>query len=154
MPSTSRRSLRRTRLAVIKGLYDACGWIDAVAYRPVVMKLTGSIPRWWHCQLGQLSVRLDDRWGTGYFSSPDAPCVTRGFCEACRRRSAWLVTGGLDLEDDPDPDDYLDTHAVALCGWCHPVWPAAPRTKEDIEEALREAGATSIGWRWRWSLDR
>jgi hypothetical protein len=31
-------------------------WIDEVAYRPAVVKVTMPLPRWWRCDLARLSM--------------------------------------------------------------------------------------------------
>jgi hypothetical protein len=66
---------------VVAGLDRADQILDEVLYRPAVVKLTESLPRWWLCDLSKLSIRLDERWSTGYWNSeswaPGPPC------EAC-----------------------------------------------------------------------
>ena len=56
-----------TRHLILKALNTACTWIDEVAYRPAVVKLTLPLPRWWNCQLADLAWHLDRRWKTGYY---------------------------------------------------------------------------------------
>jgi hypothetical protein len=134
-------------------LNTTCVWVDDIAYRPAVLKLTRALPTWWHCQLAHLSMRLDDRWGTGYWDSEGAPAAPDGLCEACGRRAAYFVVGGSEEhpgEAPVDGLDYLDANEVQICGWCQPVFPEPPRTKEGVERALVEAGERSIAWRWRW----
>lgn len=140
----------------MRALNNACTAVDAVAYRPAAVKLTLPLPRWWSCQLARLSMRLDERWATGYWSSADGPAVPGGRCDACTRRPAWLVVGGRWDEDDPDhPFAYehpaLDARAVHLCGWCRlePDAGEPIRDSADLERALARARARSIAWHWR-----
>src|SRR4051794_33226606 len=101
---------------VIGALNAACTAVDAVAYRPVVVRLTLPLPRWWRCDLARLSMRLDDRWSTGYWSSDAAPAAPDGLCDACQRRAAWLVVGGRDEGAEADGDAFfLADHPVHLC---------------------------------------
>jgi hypothetical protein len=130
----------------------ACTAVDAVAYRPAVVRLTRRLPVWWHCQLAHASMALDDRWGTGYWESDSAPPVPEGLCEACGRRAAWLTVGGTHDEDDEEDGngDFLDDHLVNLCGWCQLDLSRRPRNRTELDAILAEAGERSIGWRWRW----
>ena len=80
--------------AIVRGLNDACWAVDEIAYRPVVVRLTLWLPRWWRCDLARLSMYLDDRWGLDWWRSDDAPPAPSGVCAACKRRAAWLVLGG------------------------------------------------------------
>jgi len=64
---------------IVSLLNLACTAIDAVAYRPVVVRLTRRLPRWWRCDLTRLSMFLDDRWNTGYWSGEDAPAAPAAF---------------------------------------------------------------------------
>jgi hypothetical protein len=141
------------RTLIVQALNTACTLVDGVACRPAVVRLTRPLPRWWNCELAHLSMRLDDRWGTGYWSSPYAPPAPAGRCEACRRRAAWLVVGGPlepELLEGEEDDLYLATHKVELCSWCRLADDAPIRTATDLERALRRAGDASIGWFWRW----
>jgi len=61
------------KLRVVRALNGLCTWVDEVAYRPVVVKITRWLPRWWCCQLAHLSMKLDKRWDTGYWKSANAP---------------------------------------------------------------------------------
>lgn len=149
MSAVGSKNLKR---AVVRGLNRACTWVDDVAYRPVVVRLTARLPRAWNCQLAHLSMALDDRWGTGYWQSELAPAAPNGPCAACRRRAAWLVVGGADPEDGESRGgslSYLDRHPVELCGWCRLDTSLPVHTREEVERMLAEAGARSIGWRWR-----
>src|SRR5688572_22981362 len=76
--------------------------IDALAYRPAVVKAFRWLPWWWSCGPAKLSVALDQRWRTGYWTDGWAPV---GACAACERREAWYVIDGPSGE-------------VPLCGWC------------------------------------
>jgi len=140
------------RYRLVRALNSACTVVDDVAYRPAVVRLTLRLPRWWHCELADLSMRLDDRWETGYWSGELAPAAPEGVCDVCHRRAAWLVVGGPD-EDDPDaeyPDDhYLFEHPLHICSWCH-VDLGPIRSAADLERAVARARSRSIAWRWRW----
>ena len=105
--------------------------IDALVYRPAVVKALAWSPLWWSCGLAKLSVHLDNRWGTGCWA--DGP-VPSGTCAACDRRAAHLVIDGPDGE-------------VPLCGWCRVE--GCTLTPEDFERALAAAAARSVSWRWR-----
>lgn len=141
----------RLRYSIVSGLNGACCIVDNVAYRPAVVLLTRALPRWWRCELGRLSMRLDDRWATGFWTGPEAPCPTGGLCRACGRRAAWLVVGWQPEFDEgpPDPDWYLGSNPVELCGWCslggEPI-----DGDEDLQRALAAARSHSVSWRWRW----
>lgn len=134
------------QLRVVIALGWACTLIDWLAYRPAVVKLGTYVPRWWCCDLARLSMRLDDRWATGYWESPNAPPAPLSPCDACGRRGGWLVVGGSD--EGKCSHDYLAQHPVVLCGWCRPEFPEAPRTRDDVTRSLREAGERSISWAW------
>jgi hypothetical protein len=144
---------------IVGGLNAACTLVDDVAYRPAVIRLTRPLPSWWDCQLARLSMRLDDRWARGYWSSPDAPAAPGPRCQACHRRAAWLVAGGSSgdhlLENDEANSDerasYLETHEVELCGWCRLDLDSTIQSKADLDRELSRAGDASTGWRWRQS---
>jgi len=128
----------------------ACTLIDQVVYRPAVVKATAWLPRWWNCQLAHLSMKLDDRWGTGFWESSAAPAAPNGPCDACGRRSAWLVLGGTEAGEDGDPDaDYLATHEVKLCGWCKLDFSEPPADRGELDRMLADARARSVSWSWR-----
>jgi hypothetical protein len=136
-------------------LNRACDLVDAIAYRPAVVRLTRRLPFFWHCQLARASITLDERWGTGYWDSDSAPPVPEGLCDACGRRAAWLVVGGSSDEEefgdgeDADDRDFLDEHPVNLCGWCRLESLSRPSNQAELDAILAEAGERSIGWRWR-----
>lgn len=141
---------RKLKLTVIRGLNSMCVAIDAIAYRPAVVKATLWLPRWWSCQLADVSMRLDDRWGLGYWDSDEAPAASEGLCDACARRAAWLVVGGLEPEEEPGREgSYLDLHQVHLCGWCKPRFDGPPESHDDLERVLEDARDRSIGWHWK-----
>jgi len=138
---------RAAQILVVKTLNRMCTWVDAIAYRPAAVKLTERLPRWWSCQLARASMKLDDRWGTGYWSSEDAPAAPEGTCDACKRRAAWLAVGGLsDGESEPT---YLDLHPVDLCGWCKLEIASPPRNQIELDRILADARARSVAWPWR-----
>jgi hypothetical protein len=147
--------LRVLRLAIVRSLNGLCLLVDTILYRPAVVLLGKRLPRWWNCGLAKLSVRLDERWGLGYWKGlvPGPPC------EACGRRASTVHVGGWALEPDyePDADDdhyYLARHRVHLCQWCF----LDPRTRigneADLEAALQAAAARSVSWRWSWKSTR
>lgn len=147
---------RDTKRSVVRLLNAACGVVDDIAYRPLVVNLTKRLPWFWCCHLTKLSMALDDRWRTEYWKSPNAPPAPDGPCDACGRRAGWLEVGGPDGPDEVTSSesevDYLSTHPVTLCGWCHLDIDrsGSPRNAADLERLLSDAGARSIGWRWRW----
>jgi hypothetical protein len=161
MLSTSfARSLKNVkaslRLMILRDLNGICTLIDEVAYRPIVVKLTERLPQWWSRQLAHLSMKLDDRWGAGYWESNAAPAAPNGPCEACGRRAAWLVIGATEPDygdDQDDVPDFLELHPIQVCGWCKPNFPSRPRGRADVDRALAEARALSVSWRWRWHLE-
>jgi hypothetical protein len=138
---------------IVRFLNRACTWVDDVAYRPAVVKATLWLPRWWGCELARLSMRLDDRWATGYWSGDDAPAAPAGRCESCQRRAAWLVMGGTFPHYDEEPlNYYLADRPLYLCSWCHVDEPAgAIEDEAQLRRALASAREQSIAWRWRWS---
>jgi hypothetical protein len=140
---------------IVRGLNAACQVVDDVAYRPAVVKLTRRLPWFWCCQLSHLSMKLDDRWQTGFWQPPDAPPAPDGPCDACGRRAGWLEVGGHyeGLDDDDVTDaDYLTTHPVTLCAWCHLDIDAnaLPQNAQDLRLLLQNAGSRSVEWRWKW----
>ena len=140
----------RLRYFIVSRVNDACCIVDDVAYRPTVVLLTRALPRWWRCELGRLSMWLDDRWATGVWTGSEAPCPPGGLCRACGRRAAWLVVGWqpeLD-EEPPDPDWYLGSHPVEICGWCN-LGEEPIDGEKDLQRALTAARAHSVSWRWR-----
>jgi hypothetical protein len=140
------------KLRLVSGLNAACTLVDQLAYRPAVVKLTMPLPRWWRCDLAKLSMWLDDRWATGYWSSPMAPAVPGGLCDACHRRSAIHVRGGPHEEwggEPPDPGDFLGNHPVHTCGWCDPDL-IGVHDVQSLGVALADARRRSVGWKWLW----
>lgn len=144
---------RRFKLVIVGGLNKACTAIDAIAYRPAVVKLTLRLPRWWSCQLARLSIALDRRWQTGYWSSEDAPPAPSGICDACKRRASWLDMGGWadrhETDETETKDDYLAYHVVHTCGWCKVEIDSPPANAEELNRLLKDARSRSIAWRWR-----
>jgi len=125
--------------------------LDEVLYRPAVVKAFRWLPRWWMCDLAQLSQYLDDRWKTGYWK--DHWLVPRGRCEACGRRAAWLMIGGtddLDVEHLTAEELEVLGRPVYLCGWCQVR--GFTENEEQLQAAMQEAAAESIAWRWRWTV--
>lgn len=137
---------------IVRALNTACTAVDAVAYRPAVVRLTLPLPRWWGCQLARLSMRLDDRWGTGYWSSETAPAAPEGLCDACRRRAAWLIVGGRwdDEYEEGEQPSFLTDNPVHLCSWCSLVGLGTIETAGDLGRALAHARQRSIAWTWGW----
>lgn len=140
------------KLFIVKSLNHLCLLIDGVLYRPVVVLMGKRLPFWWNCAFGKMSVKLDDRWGLGYWKGlmPGPPCA------ACGRRASTVYIGGWALEPDYEPEpndeeDYLERYRVELCQWCfldpkdYPI-----SSKKDLQKALDKAAAMSISWRWRW----
>ena len=153
-----RQNVGRIRRIIVAALNVLCTWVDSVAYRPVVVRFGGPLPHRWDCNLARMSIRLDDRWRTGYWDgtllSPGVPC------EACHRRPALVIMGGY--ADDPDiaepvepgDEDFFFAHrTVHLCLWCYPDSDAPPANESELRQMLDEAGRRSTGWRWRWSPD-
>jgi hypothetical protein len=142
------------RREIVRALNTACTAVDAVAYRPAIVRLTMQLPRWWRCQFAHLSMRLDDHWETGYWSSDSAPAAPEGLCDACGRRAAWLIVGGRWDEDDPegvyDGTSFRTENPAHLCGWCRFDSDDTPiETNEDLDHALNNARRRSIAWAWR-----
>jgi hypothetical protein len=120
---------------------------DDLLYRPAVVKAFRWLPRWWQCDLARLSMKIDDRWKLGWWD--DAGIAPGEACEACHRRAAIHVVGGLD--DDEASGDFLDDRPIYLCGWCHISGPLL--TEEDVQRELVRARNSSVSWRWRWKPD-
>lgn len=149
-------------MLVHRGLNRLCMWVDYIAYRPAIVRLTIRLPRWWNCHFVRLSMWLDDRWETGYWD--ELEWAPDGLCEACNRRAAWLMIGGSwvdepEIWDEDEEPEYLDRHPVHICFWCMPIFDTSERDdKAAIDLALVEAGRESIAWSWRWrtrdELDR
>jgi hypothetical protein len=128
--------------ATVKSLNLLCGGVDAVAYRPAVVKATLRLPRWWNCNLARLSVRLDERWETGCWGC----WYPGGLCEACGRRAAWLVVSDSPFCDDEER--WEPRHrAVEVCGWCRLEGQIV--SDAELDAALEAAKARSVSYRWR-----
>lgn len=141
---------RKIKLSLVRLLIWLCGSIDAIAYRPAVVKGTLWLPRWWACHLAHASMRLDDRWGLGFWDSEEAPPAPDGPCDACKRRAAWMTVGGLEPGEAPSEDaTYLELHPVQLCGWCDLRFTSPPENPQELKRALEDARARSVSWRWR-----
>lgn len=103
---------------VVRALNGLCAGVDAVAYRPAVVRLGRRLPRWWNCQLAKLSIRLDDRWQTGYWNG-DIPRPV-GPCEACGRKAAlWVIGCSADVPDrdsvrEGDDDSFMAHRQVHI----------------------------------------
>ena len=133
---------------VVVGLAKMDEVLDAVLYRPAVVKTFLWLPRWWLCDLAKLSMRLDDLWDTGYWEKRGSRQVTparRG------RRASIHVYGGRDTDLGAVPD-YMENHPVHVCGWCHLDGPLL--SEADVERELALARADSVAWRWRSSALR
>jgi hypothetical protein len=137
------------RRLVVRALNGACMLIDGFAYRPAVVKLTERLPRWWCCQLAHVSMKLDERWHTGFWSIDSSPPQPNGPCDACGRRARWLIVGGDDDGGEQDPNDYLTRHPVCLCSWCRLEFDSPPTTSEELRQLLIDARSRSVTWRWR-----
>jgi hypothetical protein len=137
----------RLKRSLVSALDSACGVVDGVAYRPAVVRATMFLPRWWRCKLARLSVRLDERWDTGYWGKDQAGAPA-GVCDASNRRAAWLVISGRDwMEDIPPDGSYMEEHPVHVCGWCQ--LPKGPiENDQQLADALARARERSISWRW------
>jgi hypothetical protein len=141
------------KVFVVRALTRVCEWVDDVAYRPAVVKLTIHFPRWWSCDLTRLSIHLDERWRAGYWEDRD--WEPEGLCQACHRRAAWLVIGGRwddepELWDEGEEPGWLDQNPVHVCQWCRPEFGPTDRDDEAaVNRTLAKAGRESIAWRWR-----
>jgi hypothetical protein len=124
--------------------------VDAVAYRPAVVKATKPLPRWWRCELAKLATRLDQRWGADALGGDGRPGPV---CDCCGRRAAWLQAGGY--ADDPEfegetfaSDEYMAHRSVNLCSWCSLPDEAAITDETSLQQALAQSRAASVAWRW------
>src|SRR5438874_3900705 len=97
------RKIAQRSLVAALALTDEA--IDEVVYRPAVVRAFRWVPRWWLCDAAKVSMRLDDRWRTGWWGK-HRDVGPAGPCAACRRRAAVHVF------DAPDGSE------VAVCGWC------------------------------------
>lgn len=125
MPARARRLL----VGALARLDEA---IDLVAYRPAVVRAFERLPRWWLCDLARLSIRLDDRWETGWWD--DAGIVPGEPCAACGCRASIFVIEAVDGTE------------AEICGWCRVD--GSVFTSADLARELEKAGAASVGWRW------
>jgi hypothetical protein len=133
------------KLLLVRALAQLDEAVDQVLYRPAVVKAFSWLPRWWLCDLAKASMWLDDRWATHWWEA--AGVEPGGPCQACGRRAAYLVYGGLDPDAEP-VDDYMERHPVFVCGWCRlEDWPVTD--EGDLRRALDRARARSVSWRWR-----
>jgi hypothetical protein len=111
--------------------------LDAVLYRPAVVKATMWMPRWYSCEIARLSELLDERWQVGWWndSGPE------GLCEICGRRAAWLeYQGGETASGFISP-------TIVTCSWCTLSGPTL--TEDEWGEAIGATRRASISWRWR-----
>jgi hypothetical protein len=137
---------KRSTLAALE---LACNLVDRVAYRPVVIRLTQPLPRWWRCDLSRLSVWLDARWRVGYWDDRGPS----GLCDICSRRTAWLRVGGSweDMGVPNDADDFMLSHPLDLCFACSHAMPYGPIVSdEQLQSTLASTRARSVSWSWRW----
>lgn len=148
--STGNNFINTIRTAIVIGLGKTCELIDAVLYRPKVMRVTQRFPLFWNCQSAKLSWRLDDRWGIEWWGDTGRP---DGTCEACHRRAAWQQAGGWAHESEEergyplapeDIDNFMANRAVHLCGYCS-LSGIQINTEEELQQALRVAGNESMG---------
>ena len=138
---------RLLKRALVVTLARADGLIDEVLYRPAIVKAFLWMPRWWQCNLAKASIRLDDRWSTGYWTEDSM--YPGGPCAACGRRASIFVQGELEADEEPI-GDYVEAHPVYTCGWCQCFGPLS--TEADVQRELAAARADSISWRWRWRV--
>ncbi len=114
--------------------------LDQLLYRPAVVRLFSWLPRWWLCDVGRVSMALDDRRRLGYWAA--AGIAPGGVCEACGRRAAIHVVGRSEWGEEALPGDagwFLDNHPMYLCGWCSIRTPIEDQA--DLDAALKEAPA-------------
>lgn len=133
------------RRALVALLEAADRLVDWFAYRPAVVRLFLFLPRWWACDLVRRSVRLDERWGTGYWT--DESWWPGPLCEACGRRTAWAYVGGLDDDEEPY-GQYLDTRRIDPCLSCDIGPTEVLKSEPDVQAALKRARTSSVSWRW------
>jgi hypothetical protein len=137
---------------VIRGMANLDAAVDAIVYRPAVVKAFAWLPRWWSCDLAKLSMALDGRWKVGYWD--EAGIAPGRPCDACGRRASIHVLGDpsddrIDEDDDRlgGPVVFLSDRSVHVCGWCHVH--GRITSSEELAVALDEARARSVAWRWR-----
>jgi hypothetical protein len=120
---------------VLRGLNWVDEQLDQLLYRPLTVRATRWLPRWWRCDLARVAVRVAEATG-----DDDLADFNFTLCQACQRRMTWTVIGG----------QYGLPGPFAVCWWCHPYLPDLPLNKvADWPSALAEAGQQSTGWRWR-----
>ena len=136
------------RRLLVLALEKADEALDEVLYRPAVVKAFAWLPRWWLCDLAKLSMRLDERWSTGYWRDR-LDFGPYGVCEACGRRAAIHVCGGVVPEEEPI-GDYLEGRPVHTCGWCH--LRGLILDESDVQRELAAARRYSVAWKWRWTI--
>ena len=140
--ATKMIAMRRT---VVRSLEAADRAVDWFAYRPAIVRLFMFLPRWWNCELARLSIHLDERWKTEYWTEDYG--WPGPLCEACGRRTAWAYVGGL--EDDDEPlGFYLDNRRIDLCLWCDIGPTDVLNSEADVQAALSAARNESVSWRW------
>lgn len=150
------RVRQSTKLMIVRGLNACCTVVDAIVYRPFMVKLTAWSPLWWHCQLARLSIKLDDHWQTGFWDADDAPACPDKICDACKRRAAWLYVGGMDEDEDLEWDFegkdvnylYSSKHRINLCSHCH-LDGSLSQNSSELTQQLKEARSQSVAWRWK-----
>jgi len=144
--SITRKQLLRVLVALLN---RACVAVDAVAYRPSIVKLGMPLPRWWNCELARLSIRLDDRWETRFWDDYWEDWRPGGVCDICGRRASWLTY----RDDDPDEEEVSSEDRrpvevdIDICYWCRLEMPIT--SESELEAAIAEARRRSVSWRWR-----
>lgn len=133
------------RRAIVRYLEVADRAIDWFAYRPAIVRLFLFLRRWWNCDLARLSIHLDDRWTTHYWTEDS--WWPGPLCEAWGRRTAWAYVDGLEDEDEP-LGFYPDNQRIELCLWCDIGPTDALNSEADVQAALAAARNESVSWRW------
>ena len=95
------------RRLLVRALASACRALDAATHRPLALRL---VPGTRRCRLARLSLRLDERWGTGVWPEAAGHPVPLLPCSACYRRPAVRAV--------TEEEGWLRRHPVELCGWC------------------------------------
>jgi hypothetical protein len=114
------------RQAVVRSLAGLCRALDAATHRPAALKLLPGARR---CRLARLSVRLDERWGTGVWPEGVRHRMPLLPCSACYRRPA--------VRSIADDEGWLRRHPVELCEWCE----LETTRFESAEQLVRELAA-------------
>lgn len=133
------------RRASIRYLEAADRAVDWFAYRPAIVRLFIFLPRWWNCDLARLSIYLDERWNTGYWTEDSG--WPGPLCEACGRRTAWAYIGGLEDGDEP-LGFYLGNRRIDLCLWCDIGPTDVLNSERKVQAALCAARSESVSWGW------